>query len=153
MIVGCGFTVRFVISHRDKAIEIEEEDKSDSQSVLKKFRRSIIMKHGTFEGIRRYLPCIDARIAHLAEMETCVDFVINRVAKCVKKRVAEEENCAQSGDGVLDVDPNFSDDQFRVMTDEFVELRGFQATLADIQMIYYEIVHLNYTCNEPNYGI
>lgn len=153
-IVGCGFTVRFVISHRDKAIEIEEEDKSDSQSVFKKFRRSIIMKHGTFEGIKRYLPCIDARIAHLAEMETCIDFVIRRVVTCVKKLVAERENDhVKSTDGLLDADPKFSDDQFKEIADEFYERRGFQATMADIQMIYYEIVNLNYSCNEPNYGV
>lgn len=154
-IVGCGFTVRFVISHRDKAIEIEEEDKSDHQSVLKKYRRSVIMKQGTFDGIKRYLPCIDARIAHLAEMESCVDYMIERVVRRVQSMPKDVSVPVKTlfCDSLLDADPEFTDEDFKQIFDTLVERQGFQFTLADVQMIYYEVVYLNYTCNDFNYGV
>lgn len=152
-IVGCGFTVRFAISHRDKAIEIEEEDKSDHQSVVKKYRRSVIMKQGTFEGIKRYLPCIDARISHLAEMESCVDYMIERVVRRVQSMPKDVPAKTLFCDSLLDADPEFTDEDFKQIFDELVERRGFQFTLADVQIIYYEVVYLNYTCNDFNYGV
>lgn len=58
--MGSGLSVRFTISHRDKAIEIEEVDvddklrgNDDSPPPVKKFRQSVIMKASTFWTLQR----------------------------------------------------------------------------------------------------
>ena len=62
-LVGCGFSVRFVISHMDKAIEVEEE--VGARVAKKKHRRSVILKENTFAVLRQYRTLINSRIEHL----------------------------------------------------------------------------------------
>ena len=73
-LIGCGFNVRLVISHKDKAIEIEEDFANESR--VKKHRQSVILKENTFAVLRYYLPLLEARIAHYSRLVRSFNFVM-----------------------------------------------------------------------------
>lgn len=67
-ITGREFSVRFVICHRDKAVEIQEEiscKNDDGPPAAKKYKQSIVMKSSTFAILQKYVEVIGARIAEL----------------------------------------------------------------------------------------
>ena len=87
-IVGPGFSVRFIISHREKAVEIEEEMQNASKptSLRKRilFRRCVVMKEKTFRETVNLMPLIEAKMTYFRK--NAVSFTLVWMKICKKSR-------------------------------------------------------------------
>ena len=109
-IVGCGFHVRFVISHREKAVEIEEDDPKMPLKSKKRFRRSVILKENTFIMLKTYTPLLLARVEYYKQLAAIYNFVIGEVVK--KSESNAHDKPMLRNDTPLSGDPDFTEEDF-----------------------------------------
>lgn len=146
-IVGSGFSVRFTISHKDKAIEIEEDDRKLSDTSVKKFKRSVVMKAATFEVLKRYSSCIEAKLKHLESILESWNICMIEIFKQAELKFVETHQGFEYPDGNLMSDPKFGDEQFRQLIELLREKDAPELSMDEIRSIYHEIVYLNFLCN------
>lgn len=150
-IVGSGFSVRFTISHRDKAIEIEEDEKKGSEPATKKFRRSIVMKSNTFDILDRYIPIISARISHLETILESWNACMIDVVRRAEVKFAETKKAFEYPDSVLMANPSLTEQDFEEISLLLKDRKLCPLSIAEIRVICQEVVHV--TFNSNNYCI
>lgn len=149
-IVGCGFNVRFVISHREKAVEIEEEDSKMPQKSKKKFRRSVILKQNTFNMLKTYMPLLLARVDYYKQLAAIYNFVIGEVVE--KSEANAQDKPILRTDTPLKGDPDFAEEDFKRVWDMArLNADTQHVSPAEVRIIYNEIVHLRFNAN--NFGL
>ena len=91
-IVGPGFIIRFTISFADKAIEIEELNGQESACPpVKKYKRSVVMKQSTYEGLKSATRCIRAKMENCGRMIEFADVVIRELGKKIRPKFEDME--------------------------------------------------------------
>lgn len=146
-IVGSGFSVRFTISHKDKAIEVEEDIKKPSDISVKKFKRSVVMKSATFDILKRYSSCIWAKIKHLESILDSWNICMIEIFKQAELKFIESKQGFEHPDGNLMSDPRFGDEQLRKLLELLREKDALELSMDEIRSIYNEVVYLNFLCN------
>ena len=110
-LVGCGFNVRFVISHKEKAIEIEEDVSSMPPKMRKKYRRNVILKETTFSMLEEDQPLLEARAAYYVKIAASYNFVMEAIVQKGEENAREKP--FQRTDVPLNGDPDFGEDDFQ----------------------------------------
>lgn len=146
-IVGSGFSIRFTISHKDKAIEVEEDIKKTCDGAVKKFKRSIVMKSATFGVLKRYSSCISAKIKHLESILDSWNICMIEIFKQAELKFVETQQGFEHPDGNLMSDPKFGDEEFRKLLELLRERDASELSIDEIRSIYHEIVYLTFLCN------
>ena len=149
-LIGCGFSVRFVISHKEKAIEIEEDVAKESG--VKKHRRSVILKENTFAILQHYLPLLESRLAHYGKLVSSFNFVMTEVVRQSRNNEGEGKKRLERPDMPLLGDPDFTEDDFQRVWSQIVSDENVpDISMDEVKIMYNEILHLRFNCN--NYGL
>lgn len=144
-LVDSGYSIRFVISHRSKAIEIEEDD-PQTQKSKKKYRRSVILKENTFDMLKTYTPLLIARVEYYKQLAAVYNSVMEEVVKQSDANATEKPS--QRNDMPFKGDPDFSEEDFKRVWDMVRHNEGMQhVSLAEVKIIYNEIVHLRFNAD------
>ena len=146
-IVGCGFNVRFTISHKDKAIEVEEDARKNIDTSTKKFRRSVTMKSGTFDNLKRHMPCILAKIRYLESILESWNICMIEICKAAELKFMETREKFDYPDGNLMTNPQFGDEQLRGLLELLREKEAPELSIDEIRCIYNEVVYLTFVSN------
>lgn len=145
-LIGCGFNVRFVISHKEKAIEIEEDVSNVHPKMRKKYRRNVILKENTFSTLKEYLPLLEARAAYYTKVADSYNFVMGAIVHQGEENAREKP--LQRMDIPLNGDPDFGEEDFQRVFDLVRENKDLQPlSLAEIKIIYHEILLLRFNAN------
>lgn len=145
-LIGCGFNVRFVISHKEKAIEIEEDVSNMPPKMRKKYRRNVILKENTFSTLKEYLPLLEARAAYYTKLADSYNFVMEAIVHQREENAREKP--LQRIDIPLNGDPDFDEEDFQRVFDLVRENKDMHPlSLAEIKIIYHEILLLRFNAN------
>lgn len=147
-LVGCGFSVRFIISHMEKAIEIEEDFAGKHRAAKKKYRRSIILKESTFSIMQQYLAIVDARIEHYKKIVESFNFVMGEVVQQSSINYHATKKDRVRTDCIMLGEPDFNEADFqRVVTQLKSDEKLFDISLEEVIIIYNEMLHLRFNAN------
>lgn len=148
-LIGCGFSIRFIISHKEKAVEIEEDGSGAPPKMKKKYRRSVILKQPTFEMLKEYIPLLQAKIAYYKQLAGSYNLAMQEIVRQGEDNAREKPQ--QRTDIPLNGDPDFSDEDFQRVLDMLRQNNDIlPLSLAELKVIYNEILHLRFNAN--NFG-
>lgn len=90
-LAGHGWRLLFTTAHKDRAIEIEQDDdhKSDANcTTAKKFRHSVVLKKVSFDNLFRLCQYVNARIEYLNTVKGSVSCIVNEYINLLRSSSA-----------------------------------------------------------------
>lgn len=140
-IVGYGFTIRFTTSHSEKSIEIEEEDENRGVPPIKRYRKSVVMKQVTFDGLYKIATLITLKMNELLRISSDIKKICDEVIDYVYNSISRNFESQISTITERDVDNYASTIDENVINEIASRLKNVRKY--DIEYMFNELISVN----------